>query len=458
MAGVILAVPMLLLFVLNGAYILYRFSASKIRRYIFVIFGFVTGLLPLTLVTLMDQSSWCIFLLELILYTLFLQYFRSKNLKISVFLSIFTLTFCYFVKMFVSIFIVEHLFQVKDGAIGGVIGDFCVIPAYYLLLKCLAIDPKCYIIADQEWDSDYLEVEDNTKGTQAERDIEQEQNRLIIFSDILMILFYLYNNFVRLTDFGSHFNFNYVVFVYVFLFLVMLYSINVKYKEWENQKLLKYKDYLLSGLATYTKEVDKSYQSVRMFRHDFTNILVSMRATIETQEIEAVRKTYGEILERSHVALNENRREVTKLANLKVLELKSVLSAKILQAEIREVIIELEIPEVIDNIGVEKLDIVRLIGIMLDNAIDAAVETEGKQPIVKVAIFNKGTARYYIVENDMVHEKLPTHLIFEDGYSTKGNHRGHGLANLEAIVNDYPSVSYRIQAKNYKFRIELEMS
>ncbi len=58
----------------------------------------------------------------------------------------------------------------------------------------------------------------------------------------------------------------------------------------------------------------------------------------------------------------------------------------------------------------------------------------------------------------MVHEKLPTHLIFEDGYSTKGNHRGHGLANLEAIVNDYPSVSYRIQAKNYKFRIELEMS
>ena len=165
MAGVILAVPMLLLFVLNGAYILYRFSASKIRRYIFVIFGFVTGLLPLTLVTLMDQSSWCIFLLELILYTLFLQYFRSKNLKISVFLSIFTLTFCYFVKMFVSIFIVEHLFQVKDGAIGGVIGDFCVIPAYYLLLKCLAIDPKCYIIADQEWDSDYLEVEDNSTNS-----------------------------------------------------------------------------------------------------------------------------------------------------------------------------------------------------------------------------------------------------------------------------------------------------
>lgn len=94
----------------------------------------------------------------------------------------------------------------------------------------------------------------------------------------------------------------------------------------------------------------------------------------------------------------------------------------------------------------------------MDNAIDAAVETEGDKAVVKVAIFNKGLARYYVVENDMVQEKLPTHLIFEEGYSTKGAHRGYGLANLDAIISNYPRVSYRIQAKNYKFRIELEMS
>jgi two-component system sensor histidine kinase AgrC len=239
---------------------------------------------------------------------------------------------------------------------------------------------------------------------------------------------------------------------------MMLHLINVKYKEWENSKLLIYKDRLLSGLATYTQEVDKSYQSVRMFRHDFTNILVSMRETIETQEIEAVRKTYGEILEKSSIILEENRKEVAKLSNITVLELKSVLSAKILQAEMRNVTVELEIPGVIDNIRVEKLDIVRLIGIALDNAIDAAVETEVDKAVIKVAIFNKGLTRYYVIENDMVQEKLPIPLIFEEGYSTKGAHRGHGLANLDAITSNYPSVSYRIQAKNYKFRIELEMS
>lgn len=57
----------------------------------------------------------------------------------------------------------------------------------------------------------------------------------------------------------------------------------------------------------------------------------------------------------------------------------------------------------------------------------------------------------------MVQEKLPTRLIFKDGYSTKGKERGHGLANLETILASYPRVNYHIQAKHYQFRIELEM-
>ncbi len=456
MIEVLLLVLTLTWYMINGSYVLYHFSVLKIKLVSLSIFCTVE--LLVVLVSVLINQGWLRFIIELVMYISFLQHFRNKDLKVNIFLAIFTLTFCYFVKMFISIFIVEHIFKIQDNNIGGLIGDLCVIPSYFILLKCLAINPKQLIIADQEWVSDFLNSEDNPKEFKVERDIEQEQNKLIIFSAILMVLFYLYNNFVRLTEFGSRFNFSYVVFVYVFLFLMMLHLINVKYKEWENHKLLSYKDRLLSGLSTYTQEVDKSYQSVRMFRHDFTNILVSMRETIETQKIEAVRKTYGEILERSSIILEENRKEVAKLANIKVLELKSVISAKILQAEIRDVAVELEIPETIDNIRVEKLDIVRIIGITLDNAIDAAVETEGDKAVVKVAIFNKGLARYYVVENDMVQEKLPIHLIFEEGYSTKGPHRGYGLANLDAIISNYPRVSYRIQAKNYKFRIELEMS
>ncbi|WP_442761558.1 hypothetical protein [Pseudolactococcus chungangensis] len=117
--------------------------------------------------------------------------------------------------MFISIFIVRHIFKIKDDIICGVIGDFCVIPSYFILLKCLAINPKQLIIADQEWESDFGDSEDNLEEFKRERDFEQEQNKLIVFSEIIMIFFYLYNNFVRLSDFGSRFNFRYVVFTQI---------------------------------------------------------------------------------------------------------------------------------------------------------------------------------------------------------------------------------------------------
>lgn len=463
----------LLFFVFNGAYILYRFSASKIKFYRFIILGLLSvGVIFLSVAIMdrissssiiMDMTLCMMTLVQFVLSTLFLQQFRNKKLRNNIFLAITTITFCYFVKMFVSVFVVEVIFSLKDELIGVVIGECCVIPVYFLLISCLDIQPQNFLISEQETLSDELfKPEDTSKPEQPtesheERDFEAEQNRLVLYANLLMIMFYGYNNFIRLTVFGSRFDFRYVVFTYAFLFVALLYGIHLKYKDWENQRLLKYKDYLLVGLKTYAEEVDKSYQSVRAFRHDFTNILISMRETIETQKIEKVRETYAEILERSHITLDENRKEVAKLANIKVLELKSVLSAKILQAEIRNITIELEIPEVIETFWIRKLDIVRVFGVLLDNAIEAAAETDLDRPVVKVAIFNKADIRCCIVENSMVQEKLPTRLIFKDGYSTKGKERGHGLANLETILASYPRVNYHIQAKHYQFRIELEM-
>lgn len=94
---------------------------------------------------------------------------------------------------------------------------------------------------------------------------------------------------------------------------------------------------------------------------------------------------------------------------------------------------------------------------MLDNAIDETTELEMDKPTIKLAIFNKGVSRYYVVENRMRQEKLPTKLLLSEGYSTKSKHRGYGLTSLDAIVATYPWASYHIQAKRYTYRIELEM-
>jgi two-component system sensor histidine kinase AgrC len=435
-----------------GLYLLYHLTNAKARGHLFVLLGVVMTGMTVFLLTF-GLGHTCFFsLLELVVYTLFLKYVTDKDLTITLFWVIFMLTFCYFLKLFVSIFIVDEIFQIRNSSIGGALGDLCVIPAYILLRKMMGIDPHHLII------SEHVQAQLRLPSVcESERDIEKEQNQLIRLSNCLMITFYLSNNFIRLTNFRSRFSFEYLIFMAVFLFIFLIYSINVKYKEWENQRLLKYKDYVLSGLATYTKEADEAYQSVRAFRHDFANILIAMRETIETQGIEEVKQTYAAILEKSNLNLRQDRQEVVKLANIKNLEIKSIISAKILQAERRGIAVELEISEIVADLRLEKLDTIRLLGIVLDNAIEATAELETDNPTIKLAIFHKGLSRYYVIENQMRQEKLPTNLLFQAGYSTKGNNRGYGLANLEKIVSRYPTLSYHVQAKQFKFKVELEV-
>lgn len=103
MIEVLLLVLTLTLYMINGSYVLYHFSVLKIKLVSLSIFCTVE--LLVVLVSVLINQGWLRFIIELVMYISFLQHFRNKDLKVNIFLAIFTLTFCYFVKMFISIFI-----------------------------------------------------------------------------------------------------------------------------------------------------------------------------------------------------------------------------------------------------------------------------------------------------------------------------------------------------------------
>lgn len=219
-------------------------------------------------------------------------------------------------------------------------------------------------------------------------------------------------------------------------------------EEWEVQELINRKDDLVSGLAIYTKEVETASEIARAVYHDFTNILLSMQETISTKEVGEIRSMYVEILKKCHIGFMEHKQEVGKLSHIKVLEVKSVITAKILQAESHNSDMESEIPQVIAHLQIDNLDIVRLLGIMLDNAIDEVKLLGTTQPVVRLAIFDKGNSRYLLLKMRCDKQRLPTHLIFLDrGYDLqkavkgdmdwlilkKSSHHIHGLATISKL-------------------------
>ena len=95
------------------------------------------------------------------------------------------------------------------------------------------------------------------------------------------------------------------------------------------------------------------------------------------------------------------------------------------------------------------IDFMRCLGIILDNAVEAAIESENK--ILNIAFINKNKSILVIVENTFPDELPPVYKMFKYGFSTKGNNRGIGLSNLREISNKYKNVSLETVVKDDKF-------
>nr|WP_238480438.1 GHKL domain-containing protein [Clostridium chrysemydis] len=81
----------------------------------------------------------------------------------------------------------------------------------------------------------------------------------------------------------------------------------------------------------------------------------------------------------------------------------------------------------------QTLELCRIIGILLDNAIEAAELSNDK--IINVALVSNNNVKVIIVKNSYNGEKPNINLIFKEGYSTKNNNSGLGLKILKDIAN-----------------------
>nr|WP_276563262.1 GHKL domain-containing protein [Lysinibacillus xylanilyticus] len=89
--------------------------------------------------------------------------------------------------------------------------------------------------------------------------------------------------------------------------------------------------------------------------------------------------------------------------------------------------------EKIKSIPVDSVVLVRSLGIILDNAIEAAEEI--KNGYIRVAILHDKNLIKIIVANSCKQDIPKLFLLKRDGFSTKGENRGLGLGNLDQLLN-----------------------
>lgn len=240
-----------------------------------------------------------------------------------------------------------------------------------------------------------------------------------------------------------------VAFIYLILLFVFLSYLNFRHGQEQKNELLRNQEMELAALENCSKHVESLYQEVRSFRHDYANVLMSLKVGIDQSNLDDIKKIYNEITANSTKLVKNNKFDLTRLANIIDSGVKSFMSAKFLQAKNQGIAISLEVAEKMENPSMPLIYYIRILSILFDNAIEAALESE--TPEISVANFYQDGNFVFMIENSTKEKSVDLTKIFERGYSTKGENRGLGLATLMDFQDDDENLSVEIRSSDYTF-------
>jgi len=198
---------------------------------------------------------------------------------------------------------------------------------------------------------------------------------------------------------------------------------------------LQHKDELAQNLQTYAKHMDNATESIRLFRHDHMNLMMLFDQYIKDRDWEGMQERYNSYMDIFKAATSSEDAVVKKLDNIKIPEVNSLLVTKCIQGQQNGISVWVEVPDIVtlsDNSDYILLDIMRIIGVLIDNALEACKGVDGAE--VRVIALNKDDSILLIFENTC-HHPPPINNIFTKGFSSKGSGRGLGLYNVSQIIS-----------------------
>ncbi|MEK5271193.1 GHKL domain-containing protein [Aeribacillus sp. FSL K6-8394] len=226
----------------------------------------------------------------------------------------------------------------------------------------------------------------------------------------------------------------FLIYLSISIITFIIYAIHLK-KQFNLQKKVKE----FESLMKYTSEIEKQYQNMRKFRHDYQNILLSIEIFISEKDLEGLKKYYEEVLKPTSKFLYENNFKLGNLSKIKIKELKSIFASKLMLAQELGINARFEANTYIFELPIDSYTLITSVGILLDNAIEELIHIKNGE--LSTGIIKDGNCFSIIVQNSCRSNIPKIHLLKEPGFSTKGKGRGLGLSNLHELLSPLKNVT-----------------
>lgn len=207
-------------------------------------------------------------------------------------------------------------------------------------------------------------------------------------------------------------------------------------------------------LESYEENLEKMLEETKAFRHDYKNILSTMSGYIRENDMEGLRDFFYQKIYLPEGKGGSQSMAWRSLKNIKPMELKGFLYEKLLLAFAKNIEVKVDIAENLTLDYKDMEDLVRILGIFIDDAIEETETMEDGEIGIIIGETAKGTI--FRIENNF-NSRPDISLLTQKGYSTKGEGRGNGLYWAEQILGKHSDMFHGLKIEEAKVIQVLEV-
>lgn len=216
-----------------------------------------------------------------------------------------------------------------------------------------------------------------------------------------------------------------------------------------NREELSRKDRERELITSYTAAIEESYNSLRYLRHDYNNLCLSLQQYVTDKDYKGLEAYLSENLSEQVGQSSLSSSSFNQLAMIKNSAIKGLLMAKVNTLESRSYKYQLEIQSPLTEISMSTVDLVRILGIFIDNAIEERQELSSGT--IRILSYRLAHSIHFIIENPCREKDTSYSQLRKQGFSSKGNNRGLGLTIVHDILEGYENISLETLNKDGRF-------
>lgn len=252
---------------------------------------------------------------------------------------------------------------------------------------------------------------------------EKKFTIFIFLAFLIVITFVLYNNFIKVLPSSL------LIVTNLFCIGVFVFVLGYFKEKTNNNRITSEYERLLNYVKVYEQTIDEKSKK----QHEYKNQLILISGMVKTKKVKNyINDLINEEQDDKNVEL------IRRIQYLPQGGLKGLIYYKVEEMIDRGIDVYVDISPKLEDKKVKKVikdnlhDISKIIGVYLDNAIEAVNEAD-KKYIVIDAIVEKGNIIFSF--SNTYKGCVNLSKLDKEGYTTKGNGKGYGLSLVKDIIN-----------------------